>query len=309
MKTMRLALAAWAIIGLAACEGGGVDLNVANTDNSTDNSGGGGGGDDDNPCATYTPDGATEAVLGDFDGTNCVYGADFVGQSNPLLADLTIPFITGKHIFQDSLFVGEDVDTGAAPAAGEGPTLTIAAGNTLVFQDAADYVLINRGSRIVANGSPTAPITFTSFTDAINGTAGANDVQQWGGMVINGNGITNNCSDDDRANATCHVLSEGQPSHYGGGDNAEDSGSLQYVVIKHTGFEVAPGNELNGITFNAVGSGTVVENVQVYSGYDDGVEFFGGAVNYTSIVDVYSLEYEIELSSGVGGCDVNDVAS
>ena len=97
MKTMRLVLAAWVIVGLAACEGGGVDLNVSNTDNSTDNSGGGGGGDDDNPCASYTPDGATEAVQGDFDGTNCVYGSDFVGQSNPLLVDLTIPFITGKH--------------------------------------------------------------------------------------------------------------------------------------------------------------------------------------------------------------------
>ena len=134
MKTMRLALLALALTGLAACEGGGVDLNVSNTDNSTDNSGGDGGGDDDdNPCASYTPPESTEDVQGDFDGTNCLYGSDFVGQSNPLLVDLTIPFITGKHIFQDSLFVGEDIDTGAAPAAGDGPTLTIAAGNTLVF--------------------------------------------------------------------------------------------------------------------------------------------------------------------------------
>jgi hypothetical protein len=308
MKTMRLALAAWVMIGLAACEGGGVDLNVSNTDNSTDNGGGGGGGDDDNPCASYTPDGATEETQGDYDGTNCVYGADFVGQSNPLLVDLTIPFITGKHIFQDSLFVGQDIDSGAAPAAGEGPTLTIAAGNTLVFQDAADYVLINRGSRIVANGSPTAPVTFTSFTDAINGTAGANDVQQWGGMMINGNGITNNCSDADRAGDLCHVLSEGQPSHYGGDDNAEDSGSLQYVVIKHTGFEAAPDNELNGITFNAVGSGTVVENVQVYSTYDDGFEFFGGAVNLTNAIALYVRDDSFDYSDGYVGTITNALA-
>lgn len=301
MKTIRLVLAALAIVGLAACEGGGVDLNVANTDNSVDNSGGGDDGGSDNPCASYTPTGSNQAVRGSFDGTNCVYGSNFVGAANPLLVDVIIPFISGKHIFQDSLFVGQNVSSGAAPQEGEGPTLTIAAGNSLVFQDAADYVLITRGSQIVANGSPTAPITFTSFTDAITGTATANDVQQWGGMVINGNGLTNNCSDADRAGDTCHVVSEGQPSHFGGNNNAESSGSLQYVIVKHTGFEVAPGDELNGITFNAVGSGTVVENVQVYSTYDDGLEFFGGAVNVTNAVVLYARDDSLDFSDGYVG--------
>ena len=305
MKTTRWLLAALAIVGLAACEGGGVDLNVANTDNSVDNSGGGDDGGSDNPCATYTPAASTQAVRGSFDGTNCVYGSSFVGQTNPMLVDLTIPFITGKHIFQDSLFVGADVSTGAAPAAGDGPTLTIAAGNTLVFQDSADYVLINRGSRIIAEGSSTSPITFTSFTDAISNTAGANDVQQWGGIVINGNGITNNCTDADRTGNTCHVVSEGQPSHYGGSDNAEDSGVLRYVIVKHTGFEVTPDSELNGITFNAVGSGTVVENVQAYSTYDDGFEFFGGAVNLTNVIALYVRDDSLDYSDGYVGTITN----
>jgi hypothetical protein len=307
MKIMRLVLAAWVLIGLAACEGGGVDLNVSNTDNSVDNSGGG-DDDEDSPCASYTPAGSNQAVRGSFDGTNCIYSSTFVGQDNPLTVDLTIPFITGLHIFRDSLFVGEDVDSGAAPAAGDGPTLTIEAGNTLVFQDAADYVLINRGSRIVADGSPTSPITFTSNTDAVSNTAGANDVQQWGGIVINGNGITNNCSDADRAGDSCHVLSEGQPSHYGGDDNEEDSGILRYVVVKHTGFEVAPGNELNGITFNAVGSGTTVENVEVYSTYDDGFEFFGGAVNLTNAIALYVRDDSYDYSDGYEGTITNALA-
>ncbi|HEY7753142.1 MAG TPA: hypothetical protein VH856_04940, partial [Steroidobacteraceae bacterium] len=261
MNKSRLLLAGMALAGMAACSGGGVDLNVSTVDNSVDNSVNNGGGGGNNPCATYTPANSNQPVSGTFDGTNCVYGSSFVGANNPLLVDLTIPFITGKHIFQDSLFVGQNVTQGAAPAAGTGPTLTIAAGNTLVFQDASDYVLVNRGAEIIANGSPTAPITFTSFTDAITGTAGANDVQQWGGIVINGNGITNNCTDAERTGNLCHVVSEGQPSHYGGNNNAESSGVLRYVIVKHTGFEVAPGDELNGITFNAVGSGTVVENV------------------------------------------------
>lgn len=289
------------VAGLAGCSGGDVNLGVATTDNSVDNStgGGGNGGGTTNPCASYTTAGGT-VRQGSFDGTDCTYTSSFVSASNPLAVDLTIPIIDGLHIFEGSLFVGESV-TSNAPAGGEGPALTIEAGNRLVFTDSADYVLINRGSQIIADGTATAPITFTSFTDAVTGTVGAEDVQQWGGMVINGNGITNNCSDAERAADQCHVVSEGQPSNYGGNDNADNSGILRYVVAKHTGFEVAPGDELNGITFNAVGSGTVVENLQVYSTYDDGIEFFGGAVSVTNFVGLYVRDDSIDYSDGYVG--------
>jgi len=302
MNMTRLVLVGLAMAGLAACDSGGIDLNVVTNDNSVDNSvTNPGGGQSSNPCAKYTLPNSNEERQGTFDGTNCIYGSDFVGSANPLLVDLSIPFISGKHLFQDSLFVGQDVNSGTPPAEGEGPTLTIAAGNTLVFQDAADYVLINRGSKIIADGSPTAPITFTSFTDAITGTAGADDVQQWGGIVINGNGVTNNCSDAERAANNCHVTAEGQPSTYGGNNNAESSGILRYVVTKHSGFEVAPGDELNGITFNAVGSGTIVENVEVYSTYDDGMEFFGGAVSPKNVVILYARDDSLDFSDGYVG--------
>ena len=61
---------------------------------------------------------------------------------------------------------------------------------------------------------------------------------------------------------------------YGGINDADNSGSLQYVVVKHTGATVGNGDELNGITFGAVGSNTTVKNLQVYSVYDDGIEMF-----------------------------------
>jgi hypothetical protein len=302
MKTYQWLLAGVATVGLAACEGGGVDLNVSTVDNSVDNSvTNPGTGSGTNPCAFYTAPNSTEVRRGTFDGTNCSYGSDFVSASNPLLVNLNIPFISGVHIFQDSLFVGQNVSSGAAPAGGTGPTLTIAAGNKIAFTDSADYVLINRGSQIIAQGSPAAPIVFTAFADAVLGTAGANDVSLWGGMVINGNGITNNCTDTERANNQCHVTSEGQPSNYGGNDNAESSGVLSYVIVKHTGFEVAPGDELNGITLNAVGSGTVIENVQVYSTFDDGIEWFGGAVDATNVVLLYVRDDSLDMSDGYAG--------
>ena len=286
---------------IAACESGDINLQPTNVDNSVDNSttSTSTSADSSNPCASYTA--GNETRQGSFDGTNCTYGPGFVSFSNPLTMDLEIPFITGVHIFQDTLAVGEGVSTGAAPAGGAGPTLTIAAGNTLAFLDSSDYLLINRGSQIMADGSPTAPITFTGYTDAISGTAGAEDVQLWGGVVINGNGITNNCSDQQRADNACHVESEGQPSYYGGNDNAESSGVLRYVVVKHTGYEVAPGDELNGISFNAVGSGTTVSHIQTYSTFDDGIEFFGGAVNVDNFIGLYVRDDSIDFSDGYVG--------
>ncbi len=294
----KIALAVASASFLVACGGGG-DINLAptNIDNSVDNSTSGGSGGGTNPCAQYTDAGGT-VVRGSFDGQNCTYTSGFVGVGNPLTVDLTIPFISGVHIFEDSLFVGENVDSGQAPAEGAGPTLTIRAGNTLAFLDSQDYVLIHRGSQIVANGSPTAPITFTAFSDAVLGTAGAEDVSLWGGIQINGNGITNNCTDDERAANACHVLTEGQPSNYGGSTNTESSGSLQFTVLKHSGFEVAPGDELNGITFNAIGSGTTVANNEVYSTFDDGFEFFGGAVAVEKFAAVYVRDDSIDYSDG-----------
>ncbi len=154
MNTTRFAAAVLTALAIAGCEGGGVDLNVSTTDNSTDNStSGGNGGGSTNPCASYTPPNSNEVRIGTFDGTNCVYSAAFVSKTNPLLVDLTIPLIAGVHIFQDSLFVGQNVETRLAPASGAGPSLTIAAGNRLAFSTSADYVLINRGSQIFAEGS------------------------------------------------------------------------------------------------------------------------------------------------------------
>lgn len=135
MSMKNLVAASAVLVALAGCGGGDVKLGVATTDNSVDNStGGGGGGGTTNPCASYTTAGGT-VRQGTFDGTDCTYSSSFVGQTNPLTVDLTIPLIDGVHIFEGSLFVGTSVDT-AAPAGGEGPTLTIDAGNTLAFSDA-----------------------------------------------------------------------------------------------------------------------------------------------------------------------------
>ena len=281
---------------LAACSSGDINLSPTNVSNG---GGGGGGGGSSNPCASYAVSGATRQ--GAYDGTNCTYDSAFVSESNPLTVNLRIPRISGVHIFADSLYVGANVESGPAPAAGTGPTLIIDAGTTLAF-NASDNILINRGSRIMAEGTATQPIIFTGYEDAIAHTAGPYDSQLWAGIVINGNALTNNCDDAQRAANACHVLGEGKPSRYGGNNPTESSGVLRYIVVKHAGFDVTGlGDELNGITFNAVGSGTIVENVEIYSGFDDGIEFFGGSVNVTNYIALYVRDDSIDFSDGYNG--------
>ena len=132
-----------------------------------------------------------------------------------------------------------------------------------------------------------------------------------GRVVINGFGTTNKCAyignrgEAGYSTSDCHVAAEGaaglDTSHYGGDNDADSSKRLEYVVVKHTGAQVANGDELNGISFGGVGSNTIVENLQVYSTYDDGIEMFGGSVNFTNFVGVYVRDDSIDIDEGYNG--------
>ena len=256
-------------------------------------------------------------------GADCFYSANFVSSTNPITADeVTFSAISGVHEFADSLFIGEDVDSQAAASGtpilqeGEGTKLNIEAGVTMVFKRPDSYVRITRGSQIFANGTEGAPITFTADED-IDGVATEDDRGLWGGIQINGNGMTNKCHDgtatgsgtgavsDFTATANnphnCNQEAEGQPATYGGNNNAESSGVMKYVVVKHAGFEVVDGNELNAFTFNGVGSGTTLSYLQAYTSQDDGFEFFGGAVNIDHLVAVNVGDDSIDYSEGYNG--------
>jgi hypothetical protein len=321
MKCTKLLTLTTASLLVAACSSGDINLspttNVSDSNNITNN---GSGGSANDICASYQKDGQQIQGTADSNG-NCTYGSAFVGPKNNLSVDLLIPALPngGAHIFTASLFVGDTYRTQAELAAagiakgGDGPTLTIEAGATLAFQTNKDFLIVNRGSQILANGTVDAPITITSVSD-INGTVGAEDVQQWGGIVINGFGVSNKCSyTGTRGQAgfaltpgsECSIEAEGSAgddeSQYGGDNDADDSGILRYVVVKHTGAEVGNGDELNGISFGGVGSATVVENLQVYSTYDDGIEMFGGAVSFENFVAVYVRDDSIDIDEGWNG--------
>lgn len=319
----RNALLATAIAGLvlAGCDSGDINIQPSTTVTDSNNTTNTGGGTAQNPCATITVGGAP--TQGRFDGNtgNCTY-PDIVGAGNNLTTDLFIPALAngGAHIFEGSLFVGETHRTNADLAAagisegGDGPSLTIEAGATLAWRTSKDFLIVNRGSQIFARGRADAPITFTSVSD-VNGSVGPEEVQQWGGIVINGFAVTNKCAYtgtrgvDLAVDGECHVDAEGaaglDESQYGGDNDADNSGVLEYVVAKHTGATVGNGDELNGISFGGVGSGTVVNNLEVYSTFDDGIEMFGGSFDINNFVGLYVRDDAIDIDEGYNGTITN----
>jgi hypothetical protein len=144
--------------------------------------------------------------------------------------------------------------------------LEIEAGTT-VFGGEDSFILIQRHSKIMAEGTATAPIVFTSAQDV-----GSRSIQDWGGLVINGLAPINNGTPDE-------APGEAGTGTYGGSDAADNSGVLKYVRVEFAGKDVDATNELNGIAFQGVGSGTTVDFIQVHMTQDDAVEFFGGTVN------------------------------
>ena len=187
-------------------------------------------------------------------------------------------------------------------AGGQQGILTIEPGVTIFGNSGLDFLLVNRGSQIFAEGTATAPIKMTS-RQGVEGTATINSIGQWGGLVINGRApTTDGCPVGvTPPNIACEAQVEGSNAFYGGNSPGENSGRLRYLQLSYSGFEIAPNNELNGITLAGVGSGTTVEYVQVHNSSDDGIEIFGGNVNVRNIVLTGNDDDSFDTDSGWRG--------
>jgi len=182
-----------------------------------------------------------------------------------------------------------------------GATLTIEPG-TIVKGEAgtganATALIIARGGKIMADGREDAPIIFTSVADEISPEdVAAGDFASpnldptvnglWGGVIVLGHAPIS--ASNDQGDIT-QVQIEGIPTSdanglYGGNDAADNSGILRYVSIRHGGTNIGSGNEINGLTLGGVGSGTVIEHIEIVSNQDDGIEWFGGSVNVNHVV-------------------------
>lgn len=222
---------------------------------------------------------------------------------NTILGDLTLRSVAGvAYQIQGQVNVGQDqLGDRAVNDAGRRGRLFIEPGVTLFGSSGPDVMLVQRGSQIFGLGTRDAPIIFTSLQDL----QGNGQKFNWAGIVLMGRAPINNCIGDAVAGtAACQGAVEGTSNAFGGGnDPTDNSGELRYVQIRYSGFEIAPGNELQSLTLVGVGNGTKISHLQSHASGDDGIEIFGGTVNMSHVViteaDDDSLDTDWGWSGGV----------
>jgi hypothetical protein len=183
----------------------------------------------------------------------------------------------------------------------DGVTLTIEPGTVIKGEAGtgpnATALLVARGGTLMAEGTADAPIIFTSIADelspedmAAGNFASPNldpDINGlWGGVIVLGKARISASNDQgDQSEVQIEGIPTSDPNGlYGGSDDQDNSGVLKYISIRHGGANIGAGNEINGLSLGGVGSGTVVENIEIVANQDDGVEWFGGTVNVKNVV-------------------------
>ena len=171
-----------------------------------------------------------------------------------------------------------------------GATLTVEAGTIIKGEEGdganASVLIVAKGGMVDMQGTADEPIVMTSVLDNINlGQRNGSNLDEtdkglWGGFIVLGDATIS----ADASEALIEGLPANEPwAVYGGSNDADNSGTISYVSVRHGGTLIGDGNEINGITFGGVGNGTTINNIEVFATLDDGVEFFGGSVNATNV--------------------------
>lgn len=172
-----------------------------------------------------------------------------------------------------------------------GATLTIEKG-TIIRGEAGAALIIERGGKIMAEGSEDQPIVFTS-----NKPEGSRAPNDWAGIIICGKATNNKGADV--------IIEGGVGATYGAGAAAvenDNSGVLNYARIEFPGYDIdGQGNEINGLTMGSVGSGTTVDYVQVSFSGDDSFEWFGGTVNCKHLIALATEDDDFDTDFGFRG--------
>ena len=220
----------------------------------------------------------------EWDPQNAVYPSPTITISSDITANTTW---TAGNVY---LLSGQIFVTGNA-------VLTIQAG-TIIRGDKTSSgagLFITKGAKLMALGTASQPIVFTS--DQAPGSRGLGD---WGGVILMGKAANNQPGGISNIEGFAPVAN----TEFGGGtspDDADNSGTLQYVRIEWGGYVYAPSKEINGLTFGSVGSGTTIDHIQVSYANDDAYEWFGGKVNCQYLVSYRNLDDDFDTDFGFSG--------
>ncbi len=309
-SNLKSILLAGAALTIAACTQGSDIQSPGASNPGTPPTGGGSGGSGGTVSADSCPTGFAAGDVVDLPSGPDQVACDIAGT---ILTNIALPYIDDDgdgvpvaYRLSGRVNIGIDVGADGAAADGDPAVLTIQPGVTVFGESGSDFLVINRGSRIEADGTEDAPIVFTSLDDLEAGGALRPDsIGEWGGLVLLGRAPINRCEGGGTPGmADCENVIEGvtaPEAQYGGGVPDDNSGTLRYVRVQYSGFPLSSGNELNGISFGGVGTGTTVDYVQVHNSSDDGIEMFGGTVNLKHIVLTGEDDDSLDTDNGWAG--------
>jgi len=210
------------------------------------------------------------------------------GTTNPV--DPTNLTIGGTLTEDLTLETGTEYILTSALIVPEGRTLTINPGVVVKATTGADvYVAVLQGGTIMAEGTSSNPIVFTSNSATPN-------PGDWGGLIVLGKAPINSVAGGD-ATSTSEI--GGLP--YGGSATDDNSGILRYLRIEYSGGAADASSENNGFSFYGVGNGTTIDFIQAFEGKDDGVEFFGGTVNASHVSVIGAQDDSVDWTEGFTG--------
>lgn len=208
----------------------------------------------------------------------------------------TVPS-TDEYTITENITVNTTWETGKTYVLGgrisvvSGVTLTIQPGVVIKGEAGtganATALLIARGGTLLAEGTASQPIIFTSIADEIEpGQIASPNLDPdlnglWGGLIVLGNAPI---SADAASVQIEGIPPSDQNGLYGGDIPNDNSGIIKYISIRHGGANIGEGNEINGLTLGGVGNETIIENVEIVSNQDDGIEWFGGTVNVKNAI-------------------------
>ena len=229
----------------------------------------------DNTTATDWTTGWTN-----FDPENTNYGAPTTTVSSDITTNTT--WTTGSIVLlENKVFVKSNA------------VLTIQPG-VIIRGDKTTQgsLIITRGSKIVAQGTSSNPIIFTS-SEAV----GARAEGDWGGIIILGSALNNQAG----GIANIEGLAVSSETEYGGTNDQDSSGVFSYVRIEFPGIPFISNKEINGLTLGSVGSKTKIDHVQVSLSGDDGFEWFGGTADAKYLISFRNLDDDFDVDFGFRG--------
>lgn len=224
------------------------------------------------------------AAVGTFFLTSCSKDDGFVPEETAIENNE----LTGALIFDRTLDPAVQYKVTGPFLIKAGAKLTIPAGTIIVSQSGTDrYIAVEQGGKIEINGTNSNPVVMKSE---------AGNPGDWGGVLLCGKALTTE---------GVGAIAEVGGLVYGGNDNSDSSGSIEYLVIRGAGAQINSESQYNGLTLYAVGSGTHISNVAIIDGADDGVEFFGGSVSATNLYFENNEDDSVDWTEGWSGTITN----